>query len=698
MKKKVLVVLLNLSLLLTGCGNTDLLSESKNSEDGSSTSAESSLSADDMFTERDMETNYDESTSASITLSGNTAQSDSDAVEISGSTVTITDEGTYILSGTLDDGMIVVAAEKTDKVQLVLDNVQIQCSTSAALYVQQADKVFVTLGADSTNTLTNGGEYVAVDDNNIDSVIFSKDDLTLNGTGSLAVEAGAGHGIVSKDDLVITGGTYQITSASHGISAQDSIRIADGNFTISSGKDGIHSENTEDTDLGYLYIAKGTFEITSETDSLSAGSILQIEDGNYTLTAGGGSENAEAHQEDGGFAPGNRGKMPEGGPDMAGGNQEMPEMPDGSQEMPEMPEMADGNQEMPEMPGDSEGFPKGNDDDSESTEIADADKANTEANTEENTSSAGDSETTSSEEATASTKGIKADGNIILHAGTFQIDSADDAVHSNANITVDGGSYQITTGDDGFHADSQVSITDGDLNITKSYEGIEGQNIKISGVNIQVVASDDGLNAAGGNDESGIAGNKGMDNFSGDSDCYIQISGGVMYINASGDGIDSNGNLTVSGGETYVSGSENGGNAALDYGGEASISGGIFVATGASQMAQNFGEDSEQGVMLVTVDSQESNSTLQLKDSSGNVLVEYTPTKAYDSAVVSAPELIKGESYTLVTGTAETSVTMDSLVYGESSMGMGGAPGGKQMDGERRTPKEMPQEAPQETQ
>ena len=189
-----------------------------------------------------------------------------------------------------------------------------------------------------------------------------------------------------------------------------------------------------------------------------------------------------------------------------------------------------------------------------------------------------------------------------------------------------------------------------------------------------------------------------MDNFSGDSDCNIQISGGVIYIDASGDGIDSNGSLTVSGGETYVSGSENGGNAALDYGGEANISGGIFVATGASQMAQNFGEDSEQGVMLVTVKSQEDNSTLRLKDGSGNVLIEYTPAKAYDSAVVSAPELTKGESYTLVTGTAETSVTMDSLVYGESSMGMGGAPDGKQMGGDRKMPKEMPQETSQETQ
>lgn len=681
MKKKVLVVFLNLTLLLAGCGNT--VSESKTSEDGSSASVPSSLSADEMFTERDMKTDYDESASAFITLSGNTAQSDSEAVEISDSTVTITDEGTYILSGTLDDGMIIVDAEKTDKVQLVLDNAQIQSSTSAALYVKQADKVFVTLASDSTNTLTNGGEYVAIDDNNIDSVIFSKDDLTLNGSGSLTVEGIAGHGIVSKDDLVITGGTYQITSASHGISAQDSVRIADGNFTISSGKDGIHAENTEESDLGYLYIAKGTFEITSETDSLSAGSILQIEDGSFNLTAGGGSENAEPHQVEGGFAPGDRGKMPEGGPDMA-----------------------DGNMEIPEMPGDGEGFPEPKDKDKENMEAAGAGKESTEAtttseedtkgtiadkeNTEANTSSEGNSETANSEESTASTKGIKVDGNIVLNAGTYQIDSADDAVHSNTNITVNGGSYQITTGDDGIHADSQVSITDGDLNISKSYEGIEGQNINISGGKIQIVASDDGLNAAGGNDESGIAGNRGMDDFSADSDCFIKISGGVMYIDASGDGIDSNGSLTVTGGETYVSGSENGGNAALDYGGEASISGGILVATGASQMAQNFGEDSKQGVMLVTVDSQESNSTIQLKDSSGNVLVEYTPAKAYDSAVVSVPELTKGENYTLVTGAAETSVTMDSLVYGESSMG--GAPDGKQMDGDRKMPKEMPQE------
>jgi hypothetical protein len=114
------------------------------------------------------------------------------------------------------------------------------------------DKVFVILAEGSENTLANGGEYIAIDDNNIDSVIFAKTDLTLNGSGSLTITARAGHGVVSKDDLVITGGSYTITAASHGLSGKDSIAIADGTFAITSGKDGIHAENSDNASLGYL--------------------------------------------------------------------------------------------------------------------------------------------------------------------------------------------------------------------------------------------------------------------------------------------------------------------------------------------------------------------------------------------------------------------------------------------------------------
>ena len=214
-------------------------------------------------------------------------------LQISGSTVTITDEGSYILSGTLNNGMIIVDAEDTDKVQLVLNGVNITNDTSAAIYVMEADKVFITTVSGSKNVLANGGEYIAVDDNNIDAVIFSKSDLTLNGKGTLTVNAEAGHGIVSKDDLVLTSGAYIITSARHGLSGKDSVRIADGTYTITAGKDAIHAENEDDTDLDFLYISGGSFTISADEDGMSAGSYLQIEDGSFELTAGDDAVHAD---------------------------------------------------------------------------------------------------------------------------------------------------------------------------------------------------------------------------------------------------------------------------------------------------------------------------------------------------------------------------------------------------------------------
>lgn len=294
--KKTAVCSLAITVLfsLSACSCADVtgaVSDSEPAQASQTESAEvvSTASTSGMFTDRDMEIGYDEQTSAQIILSKNSASSDSDAVQISGSTVTITEEGTYILSGTLKDGMVVVSAENTDKIQLVLDDVEITNSTSAAIYVLEADKVFITTASGSENTLANGGEYVAIDDNNIDAVIFSKSDLTLNGAGTLTINAAAGHGVVSKDDLVLTSGTYVITAASQGLSGKDSVRIANGTYTITSGKDGIHAENTDDTSLGFLYVAGGSFAIAADGDGMSASADLQIEDGSFTITTGEGS-------------------------------------------------------------------------------------------------------------------------------------------------------------------------------------------------------------------------------------------------------------------------------------------------------------------------------------------------------------------------------------------------------------------------
>lgn len=285
MKKKILLSLVLATLLsLSACNFTGVRKSTKESSKTASTESSS-----EMFNDRDMETGYDEETSARIMLSNSGTSSNSNAVQISGSTVTITEEGTYILSGTLDDGMIVVNAEDTDKIQLVLDNVKITSSTSAPIYVLEADKVFITTASESENTLTNGGEYVKIDDNNIDAVIFSTADLTLNGLGTLTINAQAGHGIVSKDDLIITSGIYEIKAAKQGLSGKDSVRIANGTYTITSGKDAIHAENTEDTKLGFLYIADGTFRITANGDGMSASSYVQIEKGTFTMKTGEGS-------------------------------------------------------------------------------------------------------------------------------------------------------------------------------------------------------------------------------------------------------------------------------------------------------------------------------------------------------------------------------------------------------------------------
>ena len=180
-------------------------------------STASLLDTSDMFTDRDLNSAYDEAEEIVLSDSGSTSTSQN--VHVEGSTITINKEGIYHITGSLSDGMIIVDSDKTDKIQLVLDGVTIHSSTSAAIYVRQADKVFVTLVKGSTNELSSGESYAAIDDNNIDAVIFSKEDLTLNGSGGLNITSPAGHGIVSKDDLVITGGDYHITAKQHGLAA-----------------------------------------------------------------------------------------------------------------------------------------------------------------------------------------------------------------------------------------------------------------------------------------------------------------------------------------------------------------------------------------------------------------------------------------------------------------------------------------------
>ena len=245
--------------------------------------SDAAIDITDMFTKRDLAGNYDESEAVKITLSGKTAACNSSNVQIEDGVVTIKAVGVYVLSGTLTDGTIVVDAGDDDKVQLVLDGVSIMAADYAAIYAKNADKVFVTLAEGAGNSLTVSGDYVQTDDNNVDAVIFAKCDLTLNGTGSLTVKDNTGHGIVSKDDLVVTGGTYTIYSQDHCLNGKDSVRIADGTFNLSCDEDGIHAGNDDQQD-GYVYIEGGDINISVGDDAIHAEGLLIITGGDIDVS------------------------------------------------------------------------------------------------------------------------------------------------------------------------------------------------------------------------------------------------------------------------------------------------------------------------------------------------------------------------------------------------------------------------------
>ena len=245
--------------------------------------SDAAIDITDMFTKRDLAGTYDESEAVKITLSGKTAACNSSNVQIEDGVVTIKAAGVYVLSGTLTDGTIVVDAGDDDKVQLVLDGVSIMAADYAAIYAKHADKVFVTLAEGAGNSLTVSGDYVQTDDNNVDAVIFAKCDLTLNGTGSLTVKDNMGHGIVSKDDLVVTGGTYTIYSQDHCLNGKDSVRIADGTFNLSCDEDGIHAGNDDQQD-GYVYIEGGDINISVGDDALHAEGLLIITGGDIDVS------------------------------------------------------------------------------------------------------------------------------------------------------------------------------------------------------------------------------------------------------------------------------------------------------------------------------------------------------------------------------------------------------------------------------
>ena len=607
------------SVLSAGCSGVNIEQSSLSDKSAESlsdknSSSESSLpNADEMsdtvertyseiFSDRDKNPDF-ENITAEIKLSGDSAECSHDGVSVEGSVVTVSEEGVYRISGTLDNGQIVVNAEKA-KVQLVLDNADITCRTSSPIYGINSDKIFISLAENSANTLTDGSVYTYADESaqEPDACIFSSDSITINGSGALNINANSADGIHSKDDVVITGGNINIDAVNDGIKGKDYVSVCGGKINIKSGGDGIKSTKKDDTYFGFVYIEGGEFLIDAEQDGIQAETELIITDGELDITSGGGYENCVKIHNDMDFG-GSHGFGKDGG-DFGG------MMPPGGMTSPD--------------------------------DFAFGDMTPSDVNIGQTAYSLAN-KVSENKDSTISAKGLKGGAAVKISCGNITVDSADDAIHSNVDVEISGGFSTLCAGDDGIHADKTVSITEGSVTVTRSYEGIEGAVIDVSGGVVQVCSDDDGFNASDGTSQGA------MGTYS--ENAKINISGGFVYVDAEGDGLDSNGDMTVSGGTILINGPVNGGNGALDSNSEIIVTGGLLIAAGSSQMAEYPGEGSEQYSISASIgSSQEKDTLVTLIDDSGNEILSFKPAKTFDHIVISSPEIEKGQTYTLSIG------------------------------------------------
>ncbi|KAF1296948.1 hypothetical protein BAU15_15145 [Enterococcus sp. JM4C] len=287
----------------------------------------------------------------------------------------------------------------------------------------------------------------------------------------------------------------------------------------------------------------------------------------------------------------------------------------------------------------------------------------------------GDGATMSNPDAEASYKGLKAGNTIVIDDGTYTIDSADDSIHANNAVTIANGSMTLASGDDGIHADQALTIDGGQVVVTNSYEGLEGSTITITGGEHQITATDDGINAGGGSDTTETAGQFGADSFGGagggpgggdqaDETKSIKISGGLTQVKADGDGVDSNGNITLTNGTLLVDGPTNGGNGALDYNGEFVQEGGILIAAGSQGMTQATSDTSTQPSLSLSFSQTQAANTLLNVVVDGKQILSYTPSKEFGNVVISTPEMKKDGTVTVSTGGKNSETATANLSLG----------------------------------
>ena len=280
MKKSIRIILIGALALfmLVGCAAVPAASEGSTAgtiaaESTQSTELSASIT-EDAVSRRDASGEYETNEAVALDPDGD---------------LTITEAGVYILSGSYE-GMILIEAGEEDKVQLVLDNAELTNEDGPAIYVKSADKVFLTAAEGTVNTISDGEDYTLTDgDTTLDAAVFSKEDLTINGAGSLTISGNDKHAVVSKDDLVVTAKDLTVTAQNVGLNGKDSVTLSEASVSITAGSDGIRSENGTDADKGFVYVTDSALTIVSGKDGVQAETVFIAENAQLSITAGGGS-------------------------------------------------------------------------------------------------------------------------------------------------------------------------------------------------------------------------------------------------------------------------------------------------------------------------------------------------------------------------------------------------------------------------
>lgn len=578
------------------------------------------------YSKRDMDASFDESSATKITLSGDSASVSGSGAAAEGSTVTISTAGTYIVSGNLTDGSITVTTSENDKVQIVLNGVKIASSSGPAIDIQSADKCFITLVEGTQNSLSDGSAFTSED---VNACIYATCDLTINGSGSLDVSGNYRHGVFSKDDLVVYGGSINVSAVEDGLNGKDSVEIGAGDVSIDSGADGVKSSKSTNPEKGFVYVSGGSLSIDAEDDGIQAKMYLCIAGGSIEIDA---ADDALHSDLEGAL---NGGSTTVRSGDDAFHCETKLEVNDGSF----VAETCNEGYEAEQV------VVNGGD-----TNICALDDAM-------NASAADLSDDSESSDADTSTIAPSGEpgANAAQPDGSIGVPDA-----SSANADSNG---QQNTAPQG--AGQQDSATPPDL---PSDDGAQGGQAGEAPSDLGRAPDAQGRMERGGQAPGGQGGAPGAS----DSNCLIQINGGTVVLDSRGDGVDSNGNVEINGGMVLVNGPSSDGDGAFDYDGEATLSGGTVLMAGAVGMAQSF-TSGTQAFALVQA-SGSAGSVIEATDADGNVIATLTATRAFGCVLVGGAGVSDGDTITVSVDGAATTATASTT--GTSGIAMGGGAGG----------------------